>query len=112
MPPPSAKADDLQPAHGLGRAVGLPAWAAVSAAPGLDMGHVDKLIALATKPSTHPPLAHLSLADLACLRLEKRANPTYSSLEEFFYIRGSCHLIEEIQGDFYCDCRDGIKGHI
>ena len=68
--------------------------------------------AMATKPSTHPPLAHLSLADLARLRLEKRANPTYSSLEEFFYIRGSCHLIEEIQGDFYCDCRDGIKGHI
>ena len=84
----------------------------LSAAPGLDMGHVDKLIALATKPSTHPSLAHLSLADLARLRLEKRANPTYSSLEEFFYIRSSCHLIEEIQGDFYCDCRDGIKGHI
>lgn len=75
----------------------------LSANPGMDMGPVTRIIGLATKPSTDPHLAHLSLTDLVRLRLEKRRTPTYASLEEFFNIRGSCHLVEEINGDFFCD---------
>ena len=70
-----------------------------------------KLISLAAT-DTDQELAHLSLSDLVLLRLEKRSNPQYSSLEEFFQIRRSCWLVEQINGDFYCDCPIGIKGHL
>ena len=83
----------------------------LSTNPGMDMGPVTKLIGLAAT-DTDQELAHLSLSDLVLLRLEKRSNPQYSSLEEFFQIRRSCWLVEQINGDFYCDCPIGIKGHL
>ena len=84
----------------------------LSANPGMDLGGpVSKIIGLArTKATLDRELAHLSLKDLVRLRLIKRITPTYASLEEFLKIRNSCHLVEEINGEFFCDCRDGIKG--
>ena len=76
------------------------------------MGPVTKIIGLATKPSDDRELAHLSLTALVRLRLIKRMTPAYSSLGEFFKIRISFHIVEEINGDFFCDCYYGIKGHL
>lgn len=86
----------------------------LSANPGMDLGGpVSKIIGLArTKATLDRELAHLSLKDLVRLRLIKRITPTYASLEEFLKIRNSCHLVEEINGEFFCDCRDGIKGRV
>ena len=84
----------------------------LSSNPGMDMGPVTKLIGLPATNNTDPQLAHLSLPDLVRLRLEKRSHPEYNSFQEFFSIRSSCHLVEEINGDFYCDCFFGIKGHL
>ena len=68
------------------------------------MGPVTRIDGLATKPSDDRELAHLSLTDLVRLRLIKRMTPAYSSLGEFFKIRISFHIVEEINGDFSCDC--------
>ena len=84
----------------------------LSSNPGMAMGPVTKLIGLPATNNTDPQLAHLSLPDLVRLRLEKRSHPEYNSFQEFFSIRSSCHLVEEINGDFYCDCFFGIKGHL
>ena len=53
-----------------------------------------------------------SLAELAKIRIEARADPSYSSLEEFYKIRNSCHLVEQVGHEYYCDCRIGIKGDL
>ena len=83
----------------------------LAASPGMSFGPVSKILGL---PSTsiHPDLQHLPLKDLVRLRLEKRRNPTYDSLEGFFKIRNSCHIVEEINNDFFCDCAQGISGHL
>ena len=74
----------------------------LSATPGMDMPAVSKIIGL---QSSRNQLTHLSLADLVRLRLSKRKEPVYASFDEFVKVRTSCNLIEEIQGEFYCDCR-------
>ena len=74
----------------------------LAAAPGMSFGRVSKILGLLSS-SIHPDLQHLPLKDLVRLRLEKRMNPTYDSLEEFFKIRSSCHIVEEINNDFFCD---------
>ena len=83
----------------------------LAASPGMSFGPVSKILGLPSS-SIHPDLQHLPLKDLVRLRLEKRRNPTYDSLEEFFKIRNSCHILEEINNDFFCDCARGIAGHL
>lgn len=79
----------------------------LAANPGMDIGEATRIIGLATKGNS---LKDFSLKDLVGLRLTKRRNPAYDSFEEFMAIRTSCHLVEEVNGDYFCDCREGIKG--
>ena len=88
-----------------------PANVTLAAAPGMSFGRVSKILGLPSS-SIHPEMQHFPLKDLVLLRLEKRVNPTYDSLEEFFKIRSSCHIVEEINNDFFCDCAQGIAGHL
>ena len=74
----------------------------LAATPGMNMGRVSKIIGLA---SSGNKMTNLSLIDLVRLRLTKRRVPTFDSLEEYVRIRTSCHLVEEIDGQFFCDCR-------
>ena len=36
----------------------------------------------------------------------------YNSFEEFVAVRTSCHLVEQVDGEFFCDCRLGINGKL
>ena len=74
----------------------------LAATPGMNMGRVSKIIGLA---SSGNKMTNLSLIDLVRLRLTKRRVPTFDSLKEYVRIRTSCHLVEEIDGQFFCDCR-------
>ena len=51
-----------------------------------------------------------SLKVRAKARLESRALPTNNSYDEYMVERTSCWILEEVNGDFYCDCREGSKG--
>ena len=51
-----------------------------------------------------------SLKVRAKARLESRALPTNNSYDEYMVERTSCWILEEVNGDFYCDCREGSNG--
>ena len=78
----------------------------LAATSGLNIGSASKIIGLA---STRNQLTHLSLIDLVRLRLTKRRNPAYDSFEDFVKIRTCCNIVEEIGGEFYCDCQQVLK---
>ena len=76
----------------------------------MDIGEVEMIIAL---PSPRNKLTHLGLVDLAKLRLQQRAHPeTSGTFAEYASIRNSCHLVEVIGRNYYCDCKSGIKGKL
>ena len=75
----------------------------LAATPGLNKGRVAKILGLASSRNT---FGHLSLVDLVRLRLSKRRRPVYGNYEEFVNIRTCCNLVEEIEGEFFCDCRE------
>ena len=75
----------------------------LAATPGLNKGRVAKILGLASSRNT---FGHLSLVDLVRLRLSKRRRPVYGIYEEFVNIRTCCNLVEEIEGEFFCDCRE------
>ena len=52
------------------------------------------------------------LADVAKMKLEERANPSKKSFDEKMKIKESCWIVEERDGDFFCDCESGFKGHL
>ena len=70
------------------------------------LGKVDNIWAVS---STNNILDN-SLKDRAKERIKQRGEPSFSSYEEYQQVRNSCWLIEEREGDFYCDCPVGMKG--
>ena len=77
--------------------------------PGMEMGQVKRVIGL---PSKLSKIKHKSLKELVLLRLQKRSKPEFESLQQYFDIRTSCILVEQIDKEFYCDCQQGMKGKI
>ena len=57
----------------------------------------------------HPPPLYV-FGSFPKERIKRRANPTFKSLEEFKMIRTSCWILEERDGNFFCDCYKGMKG--
>ena len=51
----------------------------------------------------------LSLKERAKERLAHRELPLSSSFDDYLRIRSSCWILEEREGDFYCDCPVGMK---
>ena len=76
--------------------------------PGMDM-EVKRVIIL---PSSSNRIENKSLKELAIQRLQKRKSPNFESLQEYFDICTSCHIIEQVGNEFYCDCYKGIKGKL
>ena len=61
-------------------------------------------------PSSNTNQLQSSLKDLAKERLKSRFDVSnISSFDECMKIRKSCHLIEQVNDEFYCDCAVGSK---
>ena len=67
-------------------------------------GPVSKIIGLASSANK---VEGPTLKELMKIRLIKRQNPVYESFDEFIAVRTSCHLVEEVDCEFLCDCRFG-----
>ena len=56
------------------------------------------------------------LQQLAFDRIQSRADPKFSSLEEYYTTRNSCHLVEVVETStgtkYFCDCCLDIKGKL
>ena len=63
-------------------------------------------------PSSNNKLPEKSLKQLAILRMQKRKMPSFGTLQEYFDVRNSCHVVEQVGSDFFCDCYKGSKGKI
>ena len=51
----------------------------------------------------------VSLKERAKQRLAQREVPSAKDFDEYLRVRGSCWIIEERDGIFYCDCPVGMK---
>ena len=74
----------------------------------LRLGKVDAIWAVPS--SSGDP--EMSLKDHAKRRMKARLIPDNTSFTEYLEIRKSCWIIEEREGQFYCDCPIGMKGHL
>ena len=55
----------------------------------------------------------IPLRDCAKERLKSRFDVSrQSNFDDAMKIRQSCHIIEQVGSDFFCDCHEGIKGRI
>ena len=64
-------------------------------------------------PSSNTCQSQSSLKDLAKQRLKSRFDVSnISSFDESVKIRKSCHLIEQVNSEFYCDCAMGSKARL
>lgn len=53
------------------------------------------------------------LTELAKVKLVERANPDPTlGWDKKKEIKESCWILEERDGDFFCDCKFGFKGHL
>ena len=52
----------------------------------------------------------ITLKDHARLRMKNRLEPDCDTFEEYMSVRNCCWIIEEIDGQFYCNCPQGMKG--
>ena len=50
-----------------------------------------------------------SLKERAKERMANRAVPMLDDFDESMKIRRSCWIVEELDGDFFCDCPKGMK---
>ena len=75
-------------------------------------GPVTKMIGLASSLNKVDGPTRPSLKQLMRIQLIKRGNTVYDSFEEFAAVRTSCHLVEQVDKEFFCDCRLGIKGKL
>ena len=78
----------------------------ISESPEFTLGKVDKLWVVA---SSDNPFPDTSLKKLAKQRINLRGNPDFSSFDQYMKIRQSCWILEERDGEFYCDCPIGMK---
>jgi hypothetical protein len=53
-----------------------------------------------------------SLKERAKERIRERESPSSSTFDDYIAVRSSCWLIEERNGDFYCDCPPAMKAKL
>ena len=62
-------------------------------------------------PSSKTNLSAKSLKELAIERIRSRFDiSNVKHFDNFVKTRSSCHLVEQVGKDFYCDCYEGMKG--
>ena len=54
----------------------------------------------------------LPLKKLAKQRIKKRGEVEFETFDNYIEIRQSCWIIEESEGQYYCDCPLGMKGRL
>ena len=78
----------------------------VSESPEFLLGHVSNLWAVT---STSGLSSGKSLKERAKVRMANRDEPHIEDFDEYMKIRTSCWILEERDGDYYCDCPRGMK---
>ena len=73
----------------------------------------DNVSTLWAVPSSNTNHSNQSLKELAKHRLKTRFDvSTMKSFDEYSKIRSSCHIIEQVNDEFYCDCFLGMKAKL
>ena len=72
-----------------------------------DLGAVTGLWAVTSSSSDDS-----RLQDRARERLLHRACPSSKTFDDYVKMRTSCWILEQRNGDYYCDCYDGCKGKL
>ena len=70
------------------------------------LGKVDALWVVASSAN---PFPETNLKKLAKQRIKLHGNPEFSSVDQYMAIRQSCWILEERDGEFFCDCPKGMK---
>ena len=78
----------------------------VSESPEFLLGKVSNLWAVTT---TSGLKSDKSLKERAKERMANRSEPEVEDFDEYMKIRTSCWILEEHDGDYYCDCPRGMK---
>lgn len=73
-----------------------------------ELGKVDKIWAVNSNSNT----IQKPLKERAKERIKQRQNPDHKSFKEFKDVRTSCWLLEERNGEYYCDCPVDMKGKL
>ena len=64
-------------------------------------------------PSSKTSSNEILLKDCAKERLKSRFDVSrHSSFDDAMMTRQSCHIIEQVGNDYFCDCHEGIKGRL
>ena len=74
----------------------------------LKIGKVDAIWAVPSSSGNND----ITLKEHAKSRMINRLDPDSLSFSQYIEIRKCCWIIEEISGEFYCDCPLGMKGHL
>ena len=80
----------------------------VSEDPQFLLGKVDNLWLVASSNLSSTS----SLKEAGKKRFEERKVPTVSTFDEYKRMRQSCYILEEREGDLFCDCYLGMKGKL
>ena len=70
------------------------------------LGKVNSICVVSRSSNT---LLDMPLKRLAKQRIKKRGEPEFDSFDHYMQIRQSCWIIEERDGQYYCDCPIGMK---
>jgi len=100
------KANELRP----GRILQINAGGKYTLSESLEfmLGKVDNIWAVSSQSDG----SGKSLKELAKTRLANRELPTSPSFDAYLKMRSGCWIIEERDGDFFCDCPVGMKGKL
>ena len=72
------------------------------------LGPVDKIWAVNSKSNR----IEKSLKERAKERIKQRETPDHNTFQQYLDTRCSCWLLEERNGDFFCDCPVAMKGKL
>ena len=73
-----------------------------------ELGKVEKIWAV----NSNSNQIDKTLKERAKERLRQRQNPHHGSFKEYMDTRTSCWILEEMNGEFYCDCPISMKGKL
>ena len=79
----------------------------ISEALEFQLGKVDNIWVVTSSNN----LLNSSLKERAKERIRQRKDPSFESFKDYQKVRSSCWILEERDGDFYCDCPVGMKGN-
>lgn len=73
-----------------------------------ELGSVDKIWAV----NSNSNKIEKSLKERAKERIKQREKPEHINYQQYLDVRSSCWLLEERNGEYYCDCPVAMKGKL